>query len=135
MNRMKEPWLEPILRWMRIKRVLNYIPRTSIVLDVGCGQSAAFLKAISHRIKQGFGVDMKAKACQVSNIKILHLGWFLLFSLILFLGITYGLHSESKIKLLTYWKANRIATISISVTWLILLFLTLLPYLKIQSVD
>lgn len=70
---MKEPGLEPILRWMRIQRVLNYISRSSIVLDVGCGQSATFLKAISHRIKQGFGVDMKTNACQVRNIKILKL--------------------------------------------------------------
>lgn len=66
---MREPYLEPILRGLRLKRVTPHIPRKSILLDVGCGTSATFLKAISPDIKQGFGVDFKVEDTQFSNIK------------------------------------------------------------------
>lgn len=64
-----EPFLEPILRKLRLKRVTPHIPRKAILLDVGCGTSAAFLKAISPNIKQGYGVDFKVEDTQFSNIK------------------------------------------------------------------
>lgn len=64
-----EPFLEPILRKMRLKRVISHIPKKSLLLDVGCGTSAAFLKAISPDIKQGFGVDFKVDDIQFGNIK------------------------------------------------------------------
>lgn len=67
-----EPYLEPILRWFRIRRVISHIPKSAVVLDVGCGRSAAFLKAISPRIKQGFGVDFKVNEnIEISNIETL----------------------------------------------------------------
>lgn len=65
----KEPTLEPILREMRLRRVISQIPEKSVLLDVGCGTSATFLKTISHQIKQGFGVDFKVDDTQFSNIK------------------------------------------------------------------
>src|SRR6476469_2356369 len=68
---MSEPFLEPILRWMRLQRVISQIPPNSTVLDVGCGRAAAFLKAIAPRIHQGFGVDFKVDTVQFSNIKTL----------------------------------------------------------------
>jgi ubiquinone/menaquinone biosynthesis C-methylase UbiE len=64
-----EPFLEPILREMRLRRVISHIPKNSVVLDVGCGISAAFLKAISPHIKQGFGVDFKVENTQFGNLK------------------------------------------------------------------
>jgi ubiquinone/menaquinone biosynthesis C-methylase UbiE len=64
-----EPFLEPILRKMRLKRVVSCIPKNAVLLDVGCGTSAAFLKAISPDIKQGFGVDFKVDDTQFNNIK------------------------------------------------------------------
>ncbi len=64
-----EPFLEPVLRKMRLKRVVSHIPENSLLLDVGCGTSAAFLKAISPNIKQGFGVDFKVDDTQFGNIK------------------------------------------------------------------
>ncbi len=66
---MSEPFLEPVLRWMRLRRVISHIPKNSVVLDVGCGRTAAFLKAISPRIKQGFGVDFKTDDIQFNNIQ------------------------------------------------------------------
>ena len=64
-----EPFLEPILRKMRLKRVVSCIPKNTVLLDVGCGTSAAFLKVISPDIKQGFGVDFKVEDTQFNNIK------------------------------------------------------------------
>lgn len=70
---MNEPFLEPVLRWMRLQRVMPHIPKGSSVLDVGCGRTAAFLKAISPHIKQGVGVDFKVKDAQFDNIQLTQL--------------------------------------------------------------
>lgn len=66
---MAEPFLEPLLRWMRLRKVISLIPKNSTVLDIGCGPSATFLKAIAPRIHQGFGVDFKVENTQIQNIK------------------------------------------------------------------
>jgi len=66
---MSEPFLEPVLRYLRLKRVISHIPKNSVVLDVGCGGSATFLKSISPHIKQGFGVDFKVKDFHSGNIQ------------------------------------------------------------------
>ncbi|MEP0871784.1 class I SAM-dependent methyltransferase [Trichocoleus desertorum AS-A10] len=68
---MSEPFLEPILRWMRLQRVVSRIAPNSTVLDVGCGRAAVFLKAIAPRIAQGFGVDFKVDTVEFKNIKTL----------------------------------------------------------------
>ena len=56
---MGEPILEPVLRWMRMRRVTPYIKKSSNVLDVGCGRSAALLRTIAPYINQGVGIDFK----------------------------------------------------------------------------
>lgn len=66
---MQEPYLEPLLRWMRLRRVMHHIPNDSILLDVGCGRAAAFLKAISPYIRQGIGVDFKVENTRFNNIE------------------------------------------------------------------
>lgn len=66
---MTEPILEPILRRMRLQRVIRHIPKKSILLDIGCGTKAAFLKAISPHIHQGYGVDFKVPDSQFGNIQ------------------------------------------------------------------
>jgi SAM-dependent methyltransferase len=66
---MKEPVLEPFLRWMRLQKIIRCIPQKSIILDVGCGVSAAFLKTVSPRIEKGFGVDFKTENRQFKNIQ------------------------------------------------------------------
>jgi ubiquinone/menaquinone biosynthesis C-methylase UbiE len=48
---------------------MAHIPKNSIVLDIGCGTKATFLKAISPHIKQGFGVDFKVEYFQLGNIQ------------------------------------------------------------------
>ena len=56
---MSEPFLEPILRWMRLRQVIAKVPSQSIVLDIGCGTKATFLKTIEPKIKKGVGIDFK----------------------------------------------------------------------------
>ena len=59
---MREPILEPLLRKLRIRRVLPYIRehRNCRLLDVGCGWDARFLKSVGPYIGAGVGVDFKA---------------------------------------------------------------------------
>jgi len=68
MKKIKEPLLEPLLREMRLKRVKYYIPKCSTLLDIGCGNSAAFLRSISSYIRHGIGVDFKVQFSQWKNI-------------------------------------------------------------------
>lgn len=65
----KEPFLEPLLRWMRLRRVMPHIPNNSILLDVGCGTTSTFLRAISPHIKQGLGVDFKVENARFNNLQ------------------------------------------------------------------
>ena len=65
----QEPVLEPVLRWFRLQRVSSHIPKMSILLDIGCGKSATFLRSISGHISQGFGVDFKVEHAKFNNIQ------------------------------------------------------------------
>ena len=71
---MKEPFLEPLLRKLRLQRVISHVPNNSVILDIGCGTSAAFLNAIFPPIKEGVGIDFKVKDnVQFNNIKTIQL--------------------------------------------------------------
>jgi ubiquinone/menaquinone biosynthesis C-methylase UbiE len=70
---MAEPILEPILRRFRLARVVPYIPKDAILLDIGCGSEAVFLQHMASQIKQGFGVDFKANPFETDNIRVLRL--------------------------------------------------------------
>ena len=68
---MQEPFFEPILRKMRIRRVLPYIRehRDCQLLDIGCGWDASFLKSVEPYIKSGVGVDFKAPILTAGKIR------------------------------------------------------------------
>lgn len=66
---MREAILEPLLRWMRFRQVTSHIPSNARVLDIGCGRSAAFLKAIAPKIQYGVGVDFKVEPLKTHNIE------------------------------------------------------------------
>ena len=66
---MSEPLLEPLLRQLRLRKIKPHVPKNSLILDIGCGTNATFLRAISPHIKQGFGVDFKVKEFKFSNIQ------------------------------------------------------------------
>jgi ubiquinone/menaquinone biosynthesis C-methylase UbiE len=68
---MKEPFLEPILRRMRIAKVLPELGRFSDcrLLDVGCGWEARFLKSVEPYIASGVGIDFKAPNLESDKLK------------------------------------------------------------------
>jgi len=66
-------WLDPLLRWLRVRKVLSQIPAGCRLLDIGCGRSAWLLRRVASRIEQGIGVDFKVKAIQVENLQFLSL--------------------------------------------------------------
>lgn len=70
---MKEPILEPFLRKMRIKKVLPVIKsiKNPVLLDIGCGWEAKFLKSIEPYISKGIGIDFKAPVLEGKKIKTL----------------------------------------------------------------
>lgn len=66
---MSEVLLEPLLRRLRLQRVISQIPSNAKVLDIGCGRSAALLNAIAPRIDHGVGIDFKVSQAKVGNIE------------------------------------------------------------------
>lgn len=67
---MKEALLEPLLRQMRLSRVLPTIKTFSNpnVLDIGCGWEARLLKEIEPFIAKGVGIDFKAPQIHTNKI-------------------------------------------------------------------
>ena len=62
---MKEPFLEPLLRQMRIRRVstlTQHYPDCAL-LDIGCGWEARLLKAIEPFIGRGEGIASRRHIC------------------------------------------------------------------------
>lgn len=68
---MKEAFLEPLLRAMRIARVLPYLNRypACILLDIGCGSEARLLRQLEPYVAQGVGIDFKAPALNTTKLK------------------------------------------------------------------
>jgi ubiquinone/menaquinone biosynthesis C-methylase UbiE len=67
---MKEPFLEPILRKLRIRRVLPLLrqfPQCRL-LDVGCGWEARLLRSVEPYIESGVGVDFKAPELESAKL-------------------------------------------------------------------
>lgn len=57
----REPLLEPLLRRLRVQRILPHLPAEPFrLLDVGCGHSAALLRTLEPRLRNGLGIDQKA---------------------------------------------------------------------------
>ena len=68
---MKEPFMEPILRKMRIGKVLDEIKKVSDckLLDVGCGFNYKFLSTVEPYIAHGTGVDFKVPEVKTEKIR------------------------------------------------------------------
>ena len=67
--------LEPILSRLRIAAIKNTalkVPNCRL-LDVGCGQDAILLRAMSPHIKAGVGLDKNVSATIAGNIQIMSL--------------------------------------------------------------
>jgi ubiquinone/menaquinone biosynthesis C-methylase UbiE len=68
---MNEPILEPILRELRIRKVLPVIRQypDGRLLDVGCGCGYRLLKTLRPFIKSGTGIDFKVERYEDDKIK------------------------------------------------------------------
>lgn len=64
----KNAFLEPFLRWLRIKKIKKYIPHGARLLDLGCGFDGEFLKSIRKYISLGVGVDKKVECTSFDNL-------------------------------------------------------------------
>lgn len=69
---MREALLEPILRRMRLARVLPYVRRYGPgchLLDIGCDTRAALLRAVEPYIARGVRIDFKAPALKSERLE------------------------------------------------------------------
>lgn len=66
-------FFEPILRWLRMRKIRRFIKRHFTVLDVGCGAKGAFLKSLAPYIARGTGIDKDVAQGTAENIS-LHAG-------------------------------------------------------------
>jgi ubiquinone/menaquinone biosynthesis C-methylase UbiE len=68
---MKEAILEPVLRAMRLARVLPYVKRYPgcSLLDVGCGWEARLLREVEPYIGRGVGIDFKAPRLETPKLR------------------------------------------------------------------
>jgi ubiquinone/menaquinone biosynthesis C-methylase UbiE len=68
---MKEPILEPVLRKLRIRKVLPHLQQfpQCRLLDVGCGWDARLLKSAEPYIESGVGIDFKAPVLENMKLK------------------------------------------------------------------
>ena len=70
---MKEAVLEPLLRRMRIARVLPHVKEVQDcrLLDIGCGWEARLLRELEPHIACGVGIDFKAPALATPKLRTL----------------------------------------------------------------
>jgi 2-polyprenyl-3-methyl-5-hydroxy-6-metoxy-1,4-benzoquinol methylase len=68
---MREPFLEPWLRSMRIRSIRPYVNRypNCNLLDIGCGWEAKLLRAIEPQIETGTGIDFKAPSINSGKLR------------------------------------------------------------------
>jgi len=62
--------LDSILRYLRQKKIISYIPDGSIICDIGCGKKAYFLKKVSSLIRFGFGFDKNILPYKDSKLEL-----------------------------------------------------------------
>ena len=64
----KEPFLEPILRKLRIKKITNHISKDCDLCDFGCGTRALLLNTLKPYIRAGIGLDLKLEPLSDNKI-------------------------------------------------------------------
>lgn len=68
---MNEPILEPLLRSMRMRRIVPYVKRypECNLLDIGCGWEAKLLRELESHISKGVGIDFKAPSIRSDKLE------------------------------------------------------------------
>jgi 2-polyprenyl-3-methyl-5-hydroxy-6-metoxy-1,4-benzoquinol methylase len=67
---MNEAILEPVLRRMRIRQVLPIIQQyhDCVLLDIGCGWDAKFLRSVEAYVSKGEGIDPRAPELRTQKL-------------------------------------------------------------------
>jgi len=68
--------IDRFLQNYRINMAKKWVREGSVILDIGCGEDAPFLKKIKNKIKNGVGVDPKLKREYSSGNIVLYRGLF-----------------------------------------------------------
>lgn len=66
---MKQHLLEPLFQRLRIKKVLPYIKKSGIIIDLGCDNPPRLLEKCASRMKLCIGIDENAPTSKVGNIE------------------------------------------------------------------
>ncbi len=67
----KEPFLEPVLRKLRIRKIIHHIPKNCALCDFGCGVNLHLLNTLKSYIRLGIGLDLKLKPQPDKKIKLI----------------------------------------------------------------
>ncbi|HKY73991.1 MAG TPA: class I SAM-dependent methyltransferase [Patescibacteria group bacterium] len=67
---------EPLFQELRIRKVLQHMPRGGVLVDVGCDQPQVFIDRVRKTMKRCIGIDEVVKPHVYENVRILqqHLG-------------------------------------------------------------
>jgi ubiquinone/menaquinone biosynthesis C-methylase UbiE len=49
--------LESLFQRWRMRKILPFIPRNAVVMDLGCGEGAVFLRTVARSVRRGIGFD------------------------------------------------------------------------------
>lgn len=68
---MNEPILEPLLRSLRMRRIVPYVKLypDCTLLDIGCGWEARLLRELEPHIGKGVGIDFKAPSIKSDKLE------------------------------------------------------------------
>src|SRR5574340_139398 len=70
-TQMTEPFLEPIVRHIRFRKVIKQVLPNSVVVDIGCGHTPHLLNRLEHYIKNGYGVDQLIESRKGQKITLI----------------------------------------------------------------
>ena len=77
MDKYKDDWpfFEKLLGYLRYRKIRPYLSKDGskpVCVDIGCGFHGRFLFSIRHKIKKGYGFDIRADEIQSGNVKIIN---------------------------------------------------------------
>jgi SAM-dependent methyltransferase len=59
--------LDKFIRYLRLRKILPYLKKESIICDLGCG-NGSIIKLLSSKIKEGYGIDKNNPEFEEKNL-------------------------------------------------------------------
>ena len=63
-------FIDDYLAGIRTNKIKKYIPKNSLLLDIGCYSDFRLLKELSKYVKKGYGVDLEVEEKQHKNLTL-----------------------------------------------------------------